>query len=101
MWAKRELPHFSEWHARYVQATESPEETRRLKAGLPNKITDLQMELESGLLLQGATAIEDKLQVRAAASGDPIPLNIPPRITFLLPPTSTPATSTALAQHLA
>ena len=32
------------------------------KAGKPNLITALQEEAEQGLQLQGATAIEDKLQ---------------------------------------
>lgn len=62
VWAKRDLPHFTEWHKRYIQATESPEQTRLMKEGKPNQITALQVELESSLQLQGATAIEDKLQ---------------------------------------
>ena len=33
-----------------------------MKKGLPNKITEMQAELESSLTLQGSTAIEDKLQ---------------------------------------
>ena len=32
--------------------------------GQPNLISDIQAELEGGLVLQGATAIEDKLQAR-------------------------------------
>ena len=53
---------FEAWHARYRAASESPQEVARFKAGEPNQITALQEEAERGLQLQGATAIEDKLQ---------------------------------------
>ena len=53
---------FSAWIEAYEQASEDPEqkELRRLKKS--NKIDKLEFELESGLVLQGATAIEDSLQ---------------------------------------
>ena len=62
VWCKRELPTYAEWARRYVTATASPEDVMRMKKGLPNTITTLQSELEARLELQGATAIEDKLQ---------------------------------------
>ena len=43
-------------------ASNSAEEIRKQKLGEPNAITDLQRELECEMELQGATAIEDKLQ---------------------------------------
>ena len=51
-------------HAQFVAANDDPEEVRLFRAGLPGAISRLQAEVESGLTLQGATAIEDKLQVR-------------------------------------
>ena len=62
VFAKRELPGFEKWHALYRAANEDPEEVRKLKAGEPNAIQRLQAELECEYTLQGATAIEDKLQ---------------------------------------
>ena len=62
VWAKRPLPQFDEWHRRYVAASSSVLEITRHRAGEPNKITELQAEAEGRLTLQGATAIEDKLQ---------------------------------------
>ena len=47
---------------RYDVATSSARELARLRQGKPNEISRLQMELECDLTLQGATAIEDKLQ---------------------------------------
>ena len=63
VWARRELPQFEQWNQRYKAAMGDPEEVRKLKAGEPNEILRLQAELECELELQGATAIEDKLQV--------------------------------------
>ena len=64
VWAQRGIPEadFAAWHARYRAASESPQEVARFKAGEPNQISALQEEAERGLQLQGATAIEDKLQ---------------------------------------
>ena len=64
VWAQRGIPEadFAAWHARYRAASESPQEVAKFKAGEPNQITELQEEAERGLQLQGATAIEDKLQ---------------------------------------
>ena len=62
VFAKRELPNFGVWHEAYRAANEDPEEVRKLKAGEPNEIGRLQSEIECELTLQGATAIEDKLQ---------------------------------------
>jgi len=64
VWAQRAMPEsdFEAWHANYRAASESPQEVARFKAGEPNQITALQEEAERGLQLQGATAIEDKLQ---------------------------------------
>ena len=64
VWAQRAIPdsEFEAWHASYRAASESPQEVARFKAGEPNQITALQEEAERGLQLQGATAIEDKLQ---------------------------------------
>ena len=67
VWARRELPTFEEWNTRYKAAMGDPEQVRKLKAGEPNEILTLQAELECNLELQGATAIEDKLQARARA----------------------------------
>ena len=47
------------------QAKNSAAEVAKIKAGLPNMIDDLQSEIECKLTLQGATAIEDKLQALA------------------------------------
>ncbi len=62
VFAKRELPDFESWHARYRAANEDPEQVRKLKLGQPNAISELQASLEREYELQGATAIEDKLQ---------------------------------------
>ena len=62
VFCRRELPHFEEWRKRYDKAREDPEELRRYRAGDACRITELQAELETQLTLQGATAIEDKLQ---------------------------------------
>ena len=62
VWAQRGMPDFKEWHVRYRAASESPAEVAKFKAGKPNAISELQEEAERGLQLQGASAIEDKLQ---------------------------------------
>jgi len=62
VWAKRELPELDEWRAKYREAFNNPSEVAAYKSGDPCLITELQEQLESGLTLQGATAIEDKLQ---------------------------------------
>ena len=62
VFAKREIPDFEEWNAKYVAAINDPEQVRRAKAKEPNEIARLQAIVENGLTLQGATAIEDKLQ---------------------------------------
>ena len=62
VFAKREVMGFDAWLARWTAASEDPEAVRKQKLGEPNAITDLQLELEADLILQAATAIEDKLQ---------------------------------------
>ena len=62
VFAERELPEFAEWNAQYELAIADPDNVRRAKLGHDNPITTLQAQVESGLTLQGATAIEDKLQ---------------------------------------
>ena len=48
--------------AKDAAAASDPLEVQRLKLGEPNAIDALQAEIECDLTLQGATAIEDKLQ---------------------------------------
>ena len=62
VWGKRDLGNYDTWAQKYHQAKNSPEEVAKIKAGLPNAIDSLQDEVECDLTLQGATAIEDKLQ---------------------------------------
>jgi len=64
VWGKKEISEatFAAWHAQYEAVCASPDEIAKMKKGLPNKITSSQSELESTLILQGSTAIEDKLQ---------------------------------------
>ena len=62
VWGKHELPEFATWHALYTEATQSPDEVTKLKMGKPNRISELQVQIECDLTLQGATAIEDQLQ---------------------------------------
>ena len=50
------------WLSAYDNATNDPQEVARLKTGEPNEIQRLQQQAEKGLTLQGATALEDKLQ---------------------------------------
>lgn len=53
---------FSDWHAKYNAAQSDLGEMEKRKNGQDNKIDSLMNQLESGLTLLGATAIEDKLQ---------------------------------------
>jgi len=62
VWAKKEVSNYDAWAVEYATAKASPEEQQNLKLGKPSKITDLQRQMESDLVLQGASAIEDKLQ---------------------------------------
>ena len=64
VFAKREIgpEQWDAWFAQYEAATSSPTELTKMREGKPNEIQRLQMELECDLTLQGATAIEDKLQ---------------------------------------
>ena len=62
VWCKRDLPDYQKWADRYHRATSNPNEVGKLKAGQPNAIEALQVEVEGRMELQGATAIEDKLQ---------------------------------------
>ena len=64
VFAKRELDRaeFDEWYSKYEEAAGSPAEMMKKRAGQPNAINDLEVALEQDQELQGATAIEDKLQ---------------------------------------
>ena len=62
VFAKSVMADFDEWRARYDAACAEPDNVRKAKLGEKNDISDLQAVAESGLTLQGATAIEDKLQ---------------------------------------
>ena len=64
VWGRRELTddEHGTWEQRYSAACEDPEQVAKMRAGRPNSISAVQAELESSLTLQGATAIEDKLQ---------------------------------------
>lgn len=64
VFAKRALgrAEFDAWHGQYLTATSDPSEIVKMRKGHDNAITALQVELERDLELQGATAIEDKLQ---------------------------------------
>jgi magnesium-transporting ATPase (P-type) len=53
---------FEDWIARYEAANADVVELENLKVGLPNKIEDLEDEIEQNITLVGATALEDKLQ---------------------------------------
>ena len=64
VFAKRELPPdvFDAWYLKYDKAERDPAQLMKHRRGEPNDIEKLQVELEAELTLQGATAIEDKLQ---------------------------------------
>ncbi|CAH0514358.1 unnamed protein product [Peronospora belbahrii] len=53
---------FQQWKKRFDDAQGNVAEIDRRKGGKPNAIDDLMEEMEEGLELIGATAIEDKLQ---------------------------------------
>jgi phospholipid-translocating P-type ATPase (flippase) len=53
---------YAAWKEEYQRATTDLAEIERKKEGQPNRINDLMDAIESGLVLLGATAIEDKLQ---------------------------------------
>jgi len=53
---------FNTWYKLYHDACTDLIQIEQKKKGLPNKIEDLQNEIEQGLILVGATAIEDRLQ---------------------------------------
>jgi len=51
-----------DWTEQYVEAINDSHERTAQRGGQPNRIDDLMQEMESELILQGATANEDKLQ---------------------------------------
>lgn len=53
---------FREWLAAYDTASADPEQKELRKQKKPNALDRLEFEMENGLVLQGATAIEDSLQ---------------------------------------
>ena len=53
---------FREWLAAYEAASADPEQKELRKQKKPNALDRLEFEMENGLVLQGATAIEDSLQ---------------------------------------
>lgn len=65
VFASRELTEeeFEAWRRRFVEAKNDPEQRALRKAGRPNAIDALMDEAEMDLTLQGATAVEDKLQL--------------------------------------
>nr|CCA23321.1 PREDICTED: probable phospholipidtransporting ATPase IBlike putative [Albugo laibachii Nc14]CCA24343.1 PREDICTED: hypothetical protein [Albugo laibachii Nc14] len=54
---------YTEWSEKYRLANSNLEEIRKRKVGEKNAIDELMIELEKELILLGATAIEDKLQL--------------------------------------
>ena len=53
---------FREWLTAYEAASADPEQKELRKQKKPNALDRLEFEMENGLVLQGATAIEDSLQ---------------------------------------
>ena len=53
---------FSAWLEAYEKVSEDPQQKELRRNGKRNKIDRMEEELETGLILQGATAIEDSLQ---------------------------------------
>ncbi len=53
---------YEEWSSRFLAANSDMNEVRKKKLKEPNKIDDLQTEIERDLEIQGASANEDKLQ---------------------------------------
>ncbi len=64
VFACRRVPRkeYEAWAVRYAAAVQDLAQLKLKKDKRPNAIDDLQVELETGLELQGATANEDKLQ---------------------------------------
>lgn len=56
------LEAFSQWMSEYEAVVEDPTQKELRKKKQPNRIDELQFQMESGLVLQGASAIEDGLQ---------------------------------------
>jgi len=53
---------FTNWRTKYKAASTNMDELEKKGKGLPNSIEDLESEIECNLVLQGCSAIEDKLQ---------------------------------------
>lgn len=53
---------YNTWMEEYERVCEDPVQKELRKNKKPNKIDELQFQMENGLILQGATAIEDGLQ---------------------------------------
>lgn len=53
---------FTKWMAEYEKVSEDPTQKELRKQKKPNRIDQLQFQMENGLILQGASAIEDGLQ---------------------------------------
>ena len=53
---------FVQWMTEYENASNDPIQKELRKNKKPNRIDQLQFEIENGLILQGASAIEDSLQ---------------------------------------
>ena len=53
---------FEQWHAAYTVAASDLGQIELKKKGEPNKIEDLEDRIENNLVINGSTAIEDRLQ---------------------------------------
>ena len=53
---------YNAWMEEYERVCEDPVQKELRKNKKPNRIDELQFQMENGLILQGATAIEDGLQ---------------------------------------
>ena len=53
---------YNAWMEEYERECEDPAQKELRKNKKPNRIDELQFQMENGLILQGATAIEDGLQ---------------------------------------
>lgn len=64
VFAYKQVPEgvYAEWAQRFAKANTDPTQITRRKRKEPNLIDDLMSEMESNLVLQGASANEDKLQ---------------------------------------
>ena len=56
------LAEFTTWMEEYERVCKDPVQKELRKNKKPNRIDELQFQMENGLILQGATAIEDGLQ---------------------------------------